>query len=41
MVRNVPEAREEAEVAAIYADIGVLSAQEIRGRLGLVTAKDE
>jgi len=33
---DLSEAREEAEVAAIYADIGVLSAEEIRGRLGLV-----
>jgi len=32
---DLTEAREEAEVSAIYADIGVLSAEEIRGRLGL------
>jgi PBSX family phage portal protein len=34
---DLTEAREEAEVAAIYADIGVLSAEEIRGRLGMTT----
>ena len=32
---DLTEAREEAEVSAIYADIGVLSAEEIRGKLGL------
>jgi PBSX family phage portal protein len=32
---DLTQAREEAEVSAIYADIGVLSAEEIRGKLGL------
>lgn len=32
---DLTEAREEAEVAAIYAKIGVLNPEEIRGRLGL------
>ncbi|MCE5237311.1 phage portal protein [bacterium] len=35
---DLSEAREEAEVAAIYAGIGVLSAEEIRGRLGMVAS---
>ncbi|MBU0608384.1 MAG: phage portal protein [Armatimonadetes bacterium] len=35
---DLTEAREEAEVSAIYADIGVLSAEEIRGKLGLPAA---
>jgi PBSX family phage portal protein len=33
---DLSEEREQAEVAAIYADLGVLSVEEIRGRLGLV-----
>lgn len=35
---DLSEAREEAEVAAIYAGIGVLSAEEIRGRLGMAAS---
>lgn len=36
---DLTEAREEAEVSAIYAEIGVLTPEEIRGKLGLTAAE--
>jgi len=37
---DLTEAREEAEMAAIYAQLGVLSPEEIRAQLGLNTRED-